>query len=90
MKIQLLKTPCGVHTAAPRTLARRFVVVGAVLRSAKFGAVCRCVFCVSAGSWQALGGFLLFLAVLGPLSSKTESQRAIKMKLGEQKGTPNR
>ena len=77
--IYTLKTPCGVHTAAPRILARRFVAVGAVLRSAKFGAVCRCVFCVFgrflAGSWQVLGGSWLFLAVLGPLSSKTESHK---------------
>ena len=44
---------------------------------------------------QVLGRFLavlgcscLFLAVLGPLSSKTESQRAIKMKLGGAKRDP--
>ena len=46
------------------------------------------MFCVSAGSWQVLGGSWLFLAVLGPLSSKTESQRAKQMKLGGAKRDP--
>ena len=63
--IYLLKTPCGVHTAAPRILARRFVAECAVLRSETFSAACRCLRFMflqvlgmfSAGSRQVLGRF---------------------------------
>ena len=69
-----LKTPCGVHTAAPRILARRFVAVGrgSSISKSRCG-VSLSVFCVPAGSWRVLGGSWLVLAVLGPLPLKNGS-----------------
>ena len=85
--IIVLKTPCGVPPPPPEFW------LGVSWRLARFfdqQNLVRCVVvCFVFRQFLAgLDGSWLFLAVLGPLSSKTESQRAIKMKLGGAKRDP--